>query len=154
MTPDLEILPVRREELTPLLEFQKTCYRSEAILLDDFRIPPMIQTLEQMEEEFERGVFLKAVHADFPERFIGSVRGFPEEGTLKIGKLMVDPDHRGRGIGSYLLGTLEGRFPGFRYELFTSVKSEGNLRLYRSRGYREFKRVAVSPGLELVWLEK
>ena len=43
-----------------LLALQKLAYRSEAEIYNDFSIPPLIQTLESMEEDFKNQLFLKA----------------------------------------------------------------------------------------------
>ncbi|MGW6456514.1 GNAT family N-acetyltransferase, partial [Streptomyces sp. NPDC055078] len=41
-----------------------------------------------------------------------------------------------------------------RFQLFTGHRSEGNLRLYRSRGYVPVAREQIGPRLTLVTLEK
>lgn len=88
-----------------ILELQRLAYQSEARLLNDFSIPPLMQTLEEMREEFRNGVFLKAVDAG--GRIVGSVRGTLRGDTLLIGKLMVHPERQGNGLGSRLLQELE-----------------------------------------------
>ena len=85
---------------------------------------------------------------------MGSVRAHEKGGTAFIGKLFVHPGLRGRGIGSALLAAVEDWFPGRRYELFTSVLSEDNIRLYRNRGYRPFAEKQVKDGLRFIYLKK
>ena len=138
-------------DLAEILELQHLAYQSEAILLNNFSIPPLTQTLAEIETEFQNGVFLKALDDG---RIIGSVRGYVKESTLYIGKLIVHPDFRGRGIGTSLLEAIEQHCPGCRYELFTSAKSEKNIRLYERRGYCRFAEKSVAPGLTFVYLEK
>lgn len=138
-------------DLTDILELQRLAYQSEAILLNNFSIPPLTQTLAEVEAEFQIGIFLKAVD---DSRIIGSVRGYVKESTLYIGKLIVHPDFRGKGIGTSLLTTLEQLYPSCRYELFTSARSEKNLRLYERQGYLRFAEKSVSPDLSFVYLEK
>ena len=130
---------------------QRLAYQSEALLLNNFSIPPLTQTLAEVETEFQNGIFLKAVEDG---RIIGSVRGYVKESTLYIGKLIVHPDFRGKGIGTSLLTAIEQRYPACRYELFTSAKSEKNLRLYERQGYRRFAEKSVSPELSFIYLEK
>lgn len=103
------IKKVGYDELGEVLELQYRAYRSEAELLGDFDIPPLRQTLAEVQEEWEKGVILKAV--DESGEMIGSVRGYVEEGTLYVGKLVVAPEFRGRGIGTKLQtgGGLEGK---------------------------------------------
>jgi hypothetical protein len=41
-----------------------------------------------------------------------------------------------------------------RFQLFTGHRNEGNLRLYRSRGYTPVSTEQIGPRLKLVTLEK
>jgi hypothetical protein len=41
-----------------------------------------------------------------------------------------------------------------RFELFTGVKSIGNIRFYQRLGYREFREEDLSPKIRLVFMEK
>jgi GNAT superfamily N-acetyltransferase len=116
------------EDLKEILALQYLAYQSEAELLGDPNIPPLKQSLPEVEAEYKRGVILKAVEAD--SRIIGSVRGYVENGTLYIGKLIVQPDRQGESIGSALLSEIERVCPAERCELFTSEKSAGNLHFY------------------------
>ncbi|MBR6101130.1 MAG: GNAT family N-acetyltransferase [Ruminococcus sp.] len=141
-------------DLPEILRLQYLAYQSEAELCGTRDIPPLKQTLEELQAEFESGLILKLT--DESGSIIGSVRASKQEGTVKIGKLMVHPDHRCKGYGSMLLKEIESRFPGCWYELFTSTKSADNLRLYRSLGYCEFRRKTVDRehDLRFVYLQK
>ena len=138
------------DELKDILELQYLSYQSEALLFKE-PIPPMKQTLEEVQEEHRAGIILKAEEHG---RIIGSVRATAKEGTVFIGKLFVHPDWRGQGIGSALLKAVEDRFPLRRFELFTSTRSRKNLSLYERNGYREFRRQIISDELEFIFLEK
>ncbi len=142
----------RRCDLAGILALQYIAYQSEARLFDDPDIPPLRQTLEEASEEFDRGLFLKAL--DNSGTIIGSVRAYCENGTVYISKLMVHPDRQGNGIGSALLGAMEKEFPGQRYELYTSTRSAGNIRLYEKLGYRAFREEQISGELCFVFMEK
>ena len=135
------IVQAEEADLEAILELQRLAYQGEARLLNDFSIPPLMQTLEEMKEEFRSGIFLKAV--DEKGKIVGSVRGTLRGDTLLIGKLMVHPEHQGNGLGSCLL-----------LELFTSNKSLRNLCLYERNGYTRCAEKAVSPALTLIFLEK
>lgn len=139
------------QDLKEILELQYLAYQSEAILNNDFSIPPLLQTLEEVQEEFRNGTILKAVEDG---TIIGSVRGRVQNNTLLIGKLMVHPSLQRKGIGTKLLQAIERAYPTLRYELFTSNKSEKNLRLYERQGYKRFKEKQVSPDLTFIYLEK
>lgn len=140
------------EDAKEILSLQKLAYLSEAEIYGDYSIPPLLQTLDQLRADFESLHFLKA---SIDGELAGSVRGSMQGETCHIGRLIVHPDFRNRGIGSRLMTDIEACFDGaVRYELFTGHLSERNLRLYRSLGYAPFKTEAVTDGLTLVFLEK
>lgn len=139
-------------DLREILELQYLAYQSEAKLFNDPGIPPLKQTLSDLENEFGKGIILKAL--DDNNVIIGSVRGYCDNKTLYIGKLMVHPNRQRQGIGTRLLLDIEKRFPGYRYELFTSTRSEKNIALYKSLGYSIFDEKQVTEELSFVYLEK
>lgn len=147
----MTITTARRGDLPAILQLQYLAYQSEAELVGSQDIPPLKQTLAEVEAEFDAGVFLKA-EAD--GELVGSVRGRAEGGTLYVGKLIVRPEHQGQGIGTALLAAIEAACPQPRCELFTSDKSRRNLTLYQRVGYVPFQRREVAPGLVFVYLEK
>lgn len=139
-------------DLPEILRLQYLSYQSEADLFENRDIPPLKQTLEDLTDEYNAGVILKMLDDD--GHIIGSVRAREEDGTVHIGKLMIHPQHRCRGYGTMLLNEIEQYFPQKRYELFTSTKSEKNIRFYQKMGYRIFRHKAVNAGLQFVFFEK
>ena len=140
-----------RNDLNEILQLQYLAYQSEVALFGSKDIPPLKQTLAELQDEYRSGVILKMTEGG---RIIGSVRAREQDGTVYIGKLMVHPDYQHRGYGSQLLAAIEACFPGMRYELFTSTRSTDNIRLYQKRGYTEFARRRVNDELIFVYLEK
>ena len=67
----MTISPANKEDLPAILNLQYRAYQSEAVLLQNFSIPPLKQTLADLEVEFERGIVLKAEEFG---KIIGSVR--------------------------------------------------------------------------------
>jgi len=135
-----------------ILALQKLAYRSEAEIYNDFKIPPLVQTLENIEKDFENQIFLKAL---MDGRIIGSVRAYSKEGACYIGRLIVHPDFQNRGIGTKLMNEIEGIFTTCkRFELFTGVRSEKNLYLYQKLGYKIFKTANITDQTTIVFLEK
>lgn len=139
-------------DLKDILELQYLAYQSEAELLNNYDIPPLKQLLSDLQNEYSIGTILKAV--DDKGIIIGSVRAYKETDTLHIGKLIVHPQHQKKGIGTALLREIEIVCPAKRYELFTSNKSQNNLRLYEKLGYTRFKEQEISSTLRFVFLEK
>jgi uncharacterized repeat protein (TIGR04076 family) len=139
-------------DLPVILEIQRACYAREAERARNPRIPPMTQTLEELEDESARCVILKGVENG---AVVGSVRASMDGSTCRIGRLVVSPERRGEGRGSSLLRAIEAEFHGAeRYELFTGSTSPDNIRLYERLGYRQFAARPASADYCLVFLEK
>lgn len=149
---EAEIKKADRENLKEILELQYLAYQSEAALFGGKKIPPLTETLEEIEEEYEQGIVLKMTDAD--GRIIGSVRAKEEDGTVYVGKLMVHPDYQKRGYGTRLLLSIEKYFNEKRYELFTSTRSLANIRMYERMGYNSFDTKEVDAELKFVYMEK
>jgi ribosomal protein S18 acetylase RimI-like enzyme len=57
---------------------------------------------------------------------------------------MAHSDCQNKGFGTSLLKEIEIYYKNKTFELFTSNKSEKNIKLYLKNGYEEFKRKKVS----------
>ena len=139
------------DDLSVILALQKRAFYAEAERIGDTNIPPMTQTLSSITDDFNNGVILKAIQDN---KIVGSVRGYVAEGTLYIGKVIVDPLYQRRGIGSALLRAVEAMYPKYRYELFTGDRNAESLNLYLNNGYVEYKRERYSDTLNFIYLEK
>ncbi len=148
----MKIERAEKVDLLKILNLQYLAYQSEARLFDNEDIPPLKQTLADVENEYQRGVILKALDED--QNIIGSVRAFCDNETVYIGKLMVHPSKQGQGIGTKLLLEIENEYPNKRYELFTSTKSKKNIALYQKQGYKIFDEKQVTEELRFVYMEK
>lgn len=148
----MKILKADYADLKEILELQYIAYQSEAALLNNYEIPPLKQSLSDVQREYSIGITLKVV--DDEGVIIGSVRAYKKNDTLYIGKLIVNPMHQKKGIGTALLHEIEKVQPSKRYELFTSHKSQKNIQLYEKLGYIRFKIEEVSPTLQFIFLEK
>jgi ribosomal protein S18 acetylase RimI-like enzyme len=147
----LEITRASQEDAEIILHLQMHAYLSGAEIYNDYSIPPLIQTLKEIRQDFSQQVFLNALEEG---EIVGSVRAYLERGTAYIGRLMVKPDFQNKGIGSRLMQAIEEHFRmADRYELFTRHRSARNLYLYRKLGYREFKRVPVNDLIILVYYD-
>lgn len=137
-------------DLKEILDLQHLAYITEARRFDNMNIQPLKETLDELIKEYNKGIILKFV---YDNKIIGSIRGYEENNTLYIGKLMVHPDYRNKGFGSMLLLEIEKYYPNNRYELFTSSRSVENIRLYQKMGYSIFKESVVD-GINFIYLEK
>lgn len=148
----MTIHKAEKKDLPEILNLQYLAYQSKAQVLDNPNIPPLKQTLEEVEREFSAGILLKMV--DEKDVIVGSVRAYAKGDTLYIGKLIVHPDWQGQGLGTKLLQAIERVCPCKRCELFTSSKSARNIKLYERAGYQAFAEKSMSNDLKLIYLAK
>lgn len=135
-----------------ILGIQQIAYLAEAKQYNDFKIPPLTQTLESIKSQYSDTIFLKAI---VDSMIVGSIRGVEKNGTCYISRLMVLPRFQGKGIGSAMLTEIENYFTEInRLELFTGSSSEHNIHFYKKHGYQEFKREPLSNENTLVYMEK
>jgi ribosomal protein S18 acetylase RimI-like enzyme len=149
---NVTIQTARVEDVAAILALQQLAFRSEAELNQDWSIPPLVQTLDEMGADFRRFTFLKAERGG---QIVGSARAEQSGDTCAIGRVIVHPDCQRQGLGGRLMQAVEARFPlARRYELFTGEKSVGNIRFYERLGYRIFRRERLTGKVMLVFMEK
>lgn len=149
----LAIEPATVADCATILALQRLAFRTEAELYDDWALPPLVQTLEELQREFAASVVLKATLSG---QLVGSVRAHQEQqGTWCIGRLIVHPEVRCQGIGSALMRAIEAQCgASARFELFTGSRSTDNIWLYRQLGYQVRRRQQAGPKVELVFMDK
>lgn len=151
---DLLIRDIRPEDAGEVLTLQRAAFVQEALIYATPNLPPLTQTLEELEAELRDNLGRVAL---IGPRIVGAVRARRDDALLLIGRLAIAPDVQGIGLGSQLLAAVEerGRAAGAaEAELFTGSLSEANLRLYLREGYTERQRVAGDGGIEQVFLRK
>ncbi|MCL2115219.1 MAG: GNAT family N-acetyltransferase [Methanobrevibacter sp.] len=143
-------------DLEEILSLQKLAYISEADLYDDYSIEPLKQNIDEIRNEYEKGIILKALNNDLD--IIGSIRAYKDNDTVFIRKLIVHPNFQNKGIGKSLLKYIETYFidiePNIEFKLFTGYKSSKNIYLYKKSGYIEFKSEKISEKLEFIHFKK
>jgi N-acetylglutamate synthase-like GNAT family acetyltransferase len=140
------------KDLEKILSLQKLAYLSEAEICNDYSIPPLVQTIDGMIEDFNNQLILKVV---LNSEIVGSIRAFEKEATCYIGKVIVHPDYQNKGIGTELMKCIESHFKNCqRYELFTGKNSVRNLYFYNKLGYRIFREKQVNERLTFVYMDK
>ena len=147
----IEILQADPEDAPEILALQKLAYQAQALIYNNFQIPPLKQTLQQLTAQFKDHLILKVLNND---QIIASVRAICKDDTCHIARLIVHPDFQNRGIGTTLLKEIETRCPAPRYELFTGEKSKRNLHLYKKQGYKKFRSQKQTKNLTIIFLQK
>lgn len=152
MAEQVNIFRATPDNATEILVLQKLAYQSEARIYNDWNIPPLLQTIEEIQDEFKTHMFLKAISEHL---IVGSVRARIMENTCYIGKLIVHPKWQSRGIGTRLVTEIEIIYGAVsRFELFTGSQSVKNIYLYHKLGYQDFRRESLGDQVELIYLEK
>jgi len=135
-----------------ILALIKRAFAPVGVKYGDATLPPLVETIEEFRARFASDVVLKALVDD---RIVGAVIGTADGATCRVGRLVVEPEFQGQGIGRGLATEIERHFPdSARFELFTGDRSAETLGLYASLGYRETGRERVDRGPVLVFLEK
>jgi ribosomal protein S18 acetylase RimI-like enzyme len=144
------------QDAEQIFKLQYLCFQSEAALYGNYRIDPLVQSMDSVRQEVAADcVFV----ARLGEEVVGSVRGrVTEDGSAAIGKLCVHPRLQGHGIGARLLRAAESALAEQRgvtkFRLEAGHRSKGNLRLYRRVGYQAVGTAQGSDGVPMVVLEK
>ncbi|MCW2914448.1 MAG: GCN5-related N-acetyltransferase [Actinomycetia bacterium] len=152
--PDVRIERAGPDGAGQILTVQRAAYVAEAQLYGDPFIPPLVESLEQIQRVLAGdAVVIKAVAG---HRLVGTVRAQFNEQTCLVGRLVVVPDLQGRGLGTLLMNALEAEVlqRAAALVVFTGHLSAGNLRLYRRLGYAETHRERVAAHLTLVHMRK
>jgi GNAT superfamily N-acetyltransferase len=134
-----------------ILSTQKLAFQAQAKLYDNYNIPPLLETIDEVKTAFKTHTILKAA---VNGKIVGSVRFLEKDGACFIGRLVVAPAFQNQGVGAQLLQHVESICSAGRFELFTGYKSEKSLHLYKKLGYKEFKTGKDAEGLSLIYLEK
>jgi tRNA (guanine37-N1)-methyltransferase len=134
---DTEWRPATRADAGELLTLQRACWVDDAITLGWLGVPALHESLDDVVADLDRWDTCVLRSAG---RLVGAVRGRTSDDgrSWVIGRLMVAPDLRGRGLGRWLLTRAEQRAPDQveTYVVVVGDSSTRNLRLYRRAGYR------------------
>jgi len=129
--------PATRADAGELLTLQRACWVDEALAADWLGVPALHESLADVVTDLGRWETWVLRSSG---RLVASGRGqLSDDGeTWTVGRLMVAPDLRGRGIGRWLLARIEERAPDSvqRLELVTGAANRRNQRMYQRAGYR------------------
>jgi ribosomal protein S18 acetylase RimI-like enzyme len=126
-----------------LLAIQHAAYAVEAELIGFDGIPPLEEDLAGLMQSTEH--WLGRYDGS---TLVGAVAyEFPDDDTIEISRLIVDPAHARRGHGRALLDHLDKLEPRPVSSVSTGSANTPAVNLYKSRGYAETGRVEVAPGI-------
>lgn len=149
---DYQILQAIIDDTEEILKLQRLAYQIEANRYNNYDIPPLKQTSEELKNQFKDHIILKAV---LDTKIIGTVRAHEINGTCFIGRLAVHPDMQNQGIGTALMKEIEKYYRPKHYELFVGSKSDNNIHLYKKLGYNIYKKDAYECGtVQIFYMEK
>jgi ribosomal protein S18 acetylase RimI-like enzyme len=137
-------------EALRVLELQRVSYQIEADLIGSIMIPPLRETLEELQSCAE--VF----HGWFEDdRLLGFISHKLEENVLDIHRVAVHPDGFRRGIARQLLEFVLKLEPSAKRAIVqTGSLNVPACKLYLSFGFEILERKEVAPGLELTLFSK
>jgi ribosomal protein S18 acetylase RimI-like enzyme len=128
-----------------LLVIQHRAYAVEAELIGFDGIPPLQEDLAGLMASTEHWLGRFA-----GDELVGAVAyEFPDDRTIDISRLIVDPSHARRGHGRALLDHLDELEPRPISLVSTGTANTPAVSLYQSRGYTETNRLEVAPGVQI-----
>ncbi|MEP7091096.1 MAG: GNAT family N-acetyltransferase [Nocardioidaceae bacterium] len=131
----LEVRAATPADAGEILTLQLACWVDEALANDSLAIPALHEGLADVQAWLGEWT---TVVVRSGGRLVAGARCRLDGEVWHVGRLMVAPDLRGRGLGRWLLAYVERSAPpaARRLSLFTGRGSESNLRMYRRAGYR------------------
>jgi ribosomal protein S18 acetylase RimI-like enzyme len=138
------------ETAKQLLSVQHRAYAVEAELIGFDGIPPLQEDLAGLMSSTEHWL------ARYDGRsLVGAVAyEFPDDDTVEISRLVVDPTHARQGHGRALLDELDALEPRPISLVSTGTANTPATRLYQSRGYQETERITVAPGVQITRFQR
>ncbi|MBI4733314.1 MAG: GNAT family N-acetyltransferase [Rubrobacteridae bacterium] len=149
----MEIKIAEQLDLKQILELQYRAFYGQALIYNDFKLPPLTQTLDEISKEFTHKTIYKL---EMDGKIVASIRCAIENEILLVERLIVDPKYQNQGIGTSIMKEIENLYSNTvkKYTLFTGHKSERNIRLYEKLGYKEIRQEPLTNNCMLVYMEK
>jgi ribosomal protein S18 acetylase RimI-like enzyme len=152
-TCEIEVRPLDLADAgvaTGVLELQRRSYAVEARLIGSGRIPPLHESLEELQACGET-----SLGAYVDPRLAAVVSWKFDGATIDLHRLAVDPDHFRRGLGAALVRAALRSEPEARRAIAqTGGANEPAKQLYRAEGFAEVGDREVLPGLWVTQFER
>lgn len=144
---------VKECDLQSVLSLQKAAFMEVAKQMNNYDIPPLLQDIQDIHNDFNVCVILKYISSE--NQIVGSIRGnIYDDHICHIGKLIVHPAFQNRGIGKALMYEIEKYFPSCqKFTLFTGEETPNTLHLYTKVGYHVVYKKEID-GINLIHMEK
>jgi predicted N-acetyltransferase YhbS len=121
-------------DLAALLEVQKAAFLRYTDFLLPEQLPPLNETLEQVNKDLLLKTILVAENGG---GISGSIRYFVKAGVCIIERLSVLPKHQGKGVGRGLVTAVEKQVTGGAHKIYleTGLLAHNLLLFYTKLGY-------------------
>ncbi|KGA98361.1 acetyltransferase [Alkalihalobacillus alcalophilus ATCC 27647 = CGMCC 1.3604] len=132
------------------LKLQKAAYQVEAELTNFKQIPPLQETLEQLQQSKETyyGYFQRA-------ELCGFITCKRTRGVLDIHKLVTHPRHFKKGIAQALLVYVEKEMDGLEIiSVATGTMNEPAIRFYKKNGFKEVRKQVITEQFSMTHFNK
>ena len=140
------------KDIRELYDLQLRAFESEAEMIGSRNVPALMETREENRRDFRHWTVL--LRRDEAGAIVGAVRFRKEGDHVEIGRLMVAPEYRNRGVATGLMGAVEELTRESRFELYTCTRSYININLYEKLGYRVFREEQGEKDLAFAYMRK
>ncbi|OBZ33293.1 GNAT family N-acetyltransferase [Megasphaera sp. DISK 18] len=148
----MRIIPADIQDVPKLYQLQLLAFESEAAMIGSRDVPALRETEDEARRDFANWDTFKLEDDD--GTIIGAIRCRKDTGFIDVGRLMIHPDYRRRGLAQQLLAEVDILYPDAVKELYTCTKSWSNIKLYEKMGYRAYKEHREDSGLSFVYMRK
>jgi ribosomal protein S18 acetylase RimI-like enzyme len=133
-----------------LLDLQRRAYRVEAELIGSDAIPPLRETVEELQACGETFLVARVDGV-----LAGAISWRAGGGTIDLHRLVVDPEHFRKGIGVALVrAALAAEPAASRAIVQTGAANEPAIALYRREGFEPDGELEPVPGLRVARFAK
>ncbi len=130
----VRIRAARKSDLAFALDIQKLAFARYTDFLLAEQIPPLNETLDEVEDDFKKKTILVA---EFKDGLAGSIRYWLKGGVCIIERLSVVPELQGSGIGKALIKAVENGAATQAHKIYleTGLLASNLLMFYTKLGY-------------------
>ncbi|MFD1137354.1 GNAT family N-acetyltransferase [Paenibacillus urinalis] len=136
-----------RDLMLEVWKLQQMAYRLEAELIGFHDIPPLLDTIDSLQECGE--TFYGYINEDM--ELIGAISVEQEwEDSLTISRMMVHPNHFRRGVAGQLIQYVLDQYSEMRkFIVSTGMKNTPAVMLYQKYGFEPVQTSEIAPNVEL-----